>query len=284
MTVLRDGQYMGTYNTAEMDRQKVISLMVGRNVVFERKENPGISDRLLLEVKNISKKGNYKDISFKLNQGEILGITGLVGAGRTEVCETLFGISERDGGEVLLENRPVNFKNTSEAVEAGMAFVPENRQLEGLVLANTVEENITLNVLNKLTGAIKTINGKLRRKRTMEYIDMLKVRPPYPDMYANKLSGGNQQRVVIAKWVATNPKVLIIDEPTNGVDVGAKEEIHNIMRDLARQGIGIIMVSSELPEVLAVSDRILVMRRGRIMAEFKGAEATQELIMNEALH
>jgi ABC-type sugar transport system ATPase subunit len=283
MTVLRDGQYMGTYNTAEMDRQRVISLMVGRNVVFERKENPGVSDRLLLEVKNISKKGNYKDISFKLNQGEILGITGLVGAGRTEVCETLFGISERDSGEVLLENRPVNFKNTSQAVEAGMAFVPENRQLEGLVLANTVEENITLNVLNKLTGAIKTINGKLRRKKTMEYIDMLKVRPPYPDMYANKLSGGNQQRVVLAKWVAANPKVLIIDEPTNGVDVGAKEEIHNILRDLARRGIGIIMVSSELPEVLAVSDRILVMRRGRIMAEFKGAEATQELIMNEAL-
>ena len=283
MTIMRDGQYIGTFNTNEMDRQKVISLMVGRTIEFDRVENESISDTVLLEVKNLSKKGNYADISFNLHKGEILGITGLVGAGRTEVCETLFGLEPRDSGEILLEGQPVNFANTSQAVQAGISFVPEGRQTQGLVLANTVEENLTINVLNQLVNKLGFIDGHSERARAMQYIDMLRIRPPYPDMYVSKLSGGNQQRVVIAKWVASDPRLLIIDEPTNGVDVGAKEEIHNILRDLARSGIGIIMVSSELPEILAVSDRILIMRRGRIVAEFAGDEATQEAIMQEAI-
>jgi ABC-type sugar transport system ATPase subunit len=283
MTIMRDGQYMGTYETEEMDRQKVISLMVGRNVEFERKDNPALTSTPLFEVKNLSKKGNYAGISFTLHKGEILGITGLVGAGRTEMCETLFGVSRRDSGEVLLEGKPVDFKNTSEAMAAGLAFVPESRQTEGLVLANTMEENVTLGMLDKLVSKLHIIDRKRRRKEALQYIEMLNVKPPYPDMQVSKLSGGNQQKVVVAKWVATKPRLLVIDEPTNGVDVGAKEEIHNILRDLAKQGIGIIMVSSELPEILAVSDRILVMRRGRVVAEFEGSAATQELIMNEAI-
>lgn len=283
MTIMRDGQYMGTYKTEDMDRQKVISLMVGRNVEFERHENDAITSEPLLEVKNLSKKGNYADINFTLHKGEILGITGLVGAGRTEMCETIFGVALRDSGEVLLEGKPVAFANTTQAMDAGLAFVPESRQTQGLVLANTVEENITLTILHKITGKLGIIDNKKRHKEALDYIEKLNVKPPYPEMQIAKLSGGNQQKVVVAKWVATEPKLLIIDEPTNGVDVGAKEEIHNILRDLAKRGIGVIMVSSELPEILAVSDRILVMRRGRVVAEFEGSQATQELIMNEAI-
>jgi len=283
MTIMRDGQYMGTFNTKDMDTQKVIALMVGRSIEFEREESKSVTDTVLLEVENLSKKGNYADISFTLHKGEILGITGLVGAGRTEICETLFGLESCDSGKIILDGQPVAFKNTSQAVEAGISFIPEDRQTQGLVLANTVEDNITMNVLGQLTNNIGNIDEKKQREQAMKYIDMLNLRPPFPDMLVSKLSGGNQQRVVIAKWIAVDPKLLIIDEPTNGVDVGAKEEIHNILRDLAKKGIGIIMVSSELPEILAVSDRILVMRRGRIVAEFKGGDATQEAIMKEAL-
>jgi ABC-type sugar transport system ATPase subunit len=283
LTIMRDGKYMGTFQTKEMDRRKIISLMVGRTVEFERAANEGLTDTPLLEVKNLYKKGNYADINFTLHKGEILGITGLVGAGRTEVCKTLFGVETRDSGDVLLEGKAVVFENTTQAVKAGISFVPEGRQTEGLVLANTVEENITVNSLDQLINRLGVIKKKEQRARAKKYIEMLKVKPPYPEMNVSKLSGGNQQRVVIAKWVASDPKVLIIDEPTNGVDVGAKEEIHNIMRELAKRGIGIIMVSSDLPEILAVSDRILVMRRGRIVAGFAGGNTTQEEIMHKAI-
>ena len=283
MTIMRDGQYMGTYETGDMDRQKVISLMVGRNVEFERTGTTSATDVPLLEVKNLSRKGNYKEISFTLHKGEILGITGLVGAGRTEMCETLFGLSKADSGQVILNGKKVSFSNSSEAVKEGFAFVPESRQTEGLVLENNVEENITINILDQLVGKLSIVDKKQRSEKAKEYINMLNVKPPYPQMQVSKLSGGNQQKIVIAKWVATHPRVMVIDEPTNGVDVGAKQDIHNILRELAAQGIGVIMISSDLPEILAVSDRILVMRRGHIVAEFNGDDATQELIMNEAI-
>jgi ABC-type sugar transport system ATPase subunit len=283
MTIMRDGQYMGTFRTEDMNRQKIIALMVGRNVQFERVNNTGITKEPLLELKNLSKKKNYADISFTLHKGEILGITGLVGAGRTEVCETLFGIEACDSGEVFLEGKPINLKSTVQAVDAGISYVPEGRQTQGLILANTVEENITITFLEELVNKFGIISRKKHRANAMKFIDLLKVKPPYPEMNVSKLSGGNQQRVVIAKWIASNPKILIIDEPTNGIDIGAKEEIHNILRELAAQGMGIIMVSSDLPEVLAVSDRILVMCRGRISAEFLGGEVTQEEIMHKAI-
>ena len=283
MTIMRDGQYMGTYETGDMDRRKVISLMVGRNVEFERTGITSATDVPLLEVKSLSRRGNYKDISFTLHKGEILGITGLVGAGRTEMCETLFGLSKADSGQVVLNGKKVSFSNSSEAVKEGFAFVPESRQTEGLVLENNVEENITINILDQLVGKLSIVDKKQRSEKAKEYINMLNVKPPYPEMQVSKLSGGNQQKIVIAKWVATHPRVMVIDEPTNGVDVGAKQDIHNILRELAAQGIGVIMISSDLPEILAVSDRILVMRRGHIVAEFNGDDATQELIMNEAI-
>ena len=199
------------------------------------------------------------------------------------MCETLFGLSKADSGQVVLNGKKVSFSNSSEAVKEGFAFVPESRQTEGLVLENNVEENITINILDQLVGKLSIVDKKQRSEKAKEYINMLNVKPPYPEMQVSKLSGGNQQKIVIAKWVATHPRVMVIDEPTNGVDVGAKQDIHNILRELAAQGIGVIMISSDLPEILAVSDRILVMRRGHIVAEFNGDDATQELIMNEAI-
>lgn len=281
-TVLRDGKYVGSYNREELDNDKLIALMVGRKIEFTRYGDGKIGETLL-EVKNLSKKGNFKDISFQLHKGEIIAITGLVGAGRTEVAQALCGLNVPDSGEMILEGREVKITSSEEAVRSGIAFVPESRQTEGLVVRQSVEDNITLTIMKQLLGKLSVINFDKKRKAAEEWIKALNIKPPYPDMIVQKLSGGNQQRVVIAKWLATNPKILIIDEPTNGIDVGAKREIHQLLRELASKGMGIIMVSSELPEVLAISDRVLVMRRGRITGTFDGDNVTQEEIMNKAI-
>ncbi len=283
MTIMRDGKYMGTYQTKDMDVQRVISIMVGREVLFKRVERTISMDKPLLEVKNLSRKGNYSDISFTLHEGEILGITGLVGAGRTELCESIFGCSQPDEGEILLEGKKVSVMSTKKAVELGISFVPEDRQSKGVILQSNTEDNITLNILQTLVNRFHFIKSASRRKSALEWIDKLNVKPAYPDMIVSKFSGGNQQRIIIAKWIATQPKILIIDEPTNGIDVGAKEAIHNILRELTETGMGIIMISSELPEVLALSDRILVMRRGRIACEMPGIDASQQKIMERAI-
>lgn len=281
-TVLRDGKYVGTYNREELNNDKLVSLMVGRKVDFSRYEGGKVGEPLL-DVRNLCKKGNFKDISFTLHKGEIVAITGLVGAGRTEVAKALFGLNVPDSGEVVLDGKTVEIKSTEDAVNNGIAFIPEGRQTEGLIVKKSVEDNITITILKKLLGKLGLVNLNKKREIATEWIRILSIKPPYPDMAVKDLSGGNQQRVVIAKWLATNPKVLIIDEPTNGIDVGAKREIHKLLRELATKGIGIIMISSELPEVLAISDKILVMRRGRIVATFDGSKATQEDIMNKAV-
>ena len=282
MTVLRDGQWIGTAPTSEMDRKRLISMMVGREISDERLsgKQPG---EVILEVKNISKQGNYRDVSFDVRYGEVLGITGLVGAGRTETVRTLFGLNEPDSGEVWLEGKKINPKSPAEAEELGIAFVPESRQTEGLILQQNAENNITLPILRSFANRLCSIDFRARRVSAMKMIQQLNVKPPYPDMETAKFSGGNQQKIVVAKWLATKPKVLIVDEPTNGIDVGAKREIHRLLRSLADEGIAVIMVSSELPEILAISDRVLVMRRGRIAGEFDGATATQEKLMEHAV-
>lgn len=280
-TVLRDGKYIGTYPAAEMDNTKLISLMVGRNVEFERLSGKNIGETIL-EVKNLTKAGNFKDISFELHKGEILGITGLVGAGRTEVVQALFGLNKPDSGEIILNGAEVNINSPEEAVKLGLAFVPESRQTEGLVLRQSMRDNIVLPILSTLTNRSGLIDHGALGDEADKWIKEINVVPAVPDMLAGQFSGGNQQRIVIGKWLATHPKLLIIDEPTNGIDVGAKSEIHRLLRSLADQGMGIIMISSELPEVLALSDRILVMRRGRINGEFEGATADSESVMNKA--
>jgi len=281
-TVLRDGKYMGTYNIDEIDSDKLISLMVGRKVEYTRYGADKIGETIL-EVRNLCKKGNFKDISFELHKGEIVAITGLVGAGRTEVAQALCGINVPDSGEIILEGKQVKINSPEEAVKHGIAFVPESRQTEGLIVRQSLEDNITLPIMKQLVGRLSVINFSKKREVAQQWIKALNIKPPYPNMLVQQFSGGNQQRIVIAKWLATNPKVLIIDEPTNGIDVGAKREIHLLIRELASKGMGIIMISSELPEVLAISDTVLVMRRGRITGRFDGNNVTQEEIMNKAI-
>lgn len=282
MTVLRDGKCVGSFPTSEMNYQRLISLMVGRDVTFESLLGKKIGKEIL-SVRSISRFGNFEDISFSLYAGEIVGITGLVGAGRTETVRALFGLNKPDRGEMWLDGKKILPRNPEEARNLGIAYVPEGRQTEGLILRQDVTSNITLSILRKFVGRSGLVNFRERLKASKNWISQLHVRPEYPYMPASKLSGGNQQKVVVAKWLATHPKVLIIDEPTNGIDVGAKSEIHQLLRKLADEGMGILMVSSELAEVLAISDRILVMRQGRLVAEFANRDATQEAIMNCAV-
>lgn len=280
-TILRDGKYIGNYPADEMDTNKLIALMVGRSVEYERLQAKKIGEPIL-EVKNLTKAGNFKDITFTLHKGEILGITGLVGSGRTEVAHAIFGLNKPDSGEILLEGKQIANDSPIQAVKAGIAFVPENRAVEGLVLRQNMRDNITLAILEQLVNKFGLINNNDLSDEADKWIREINVRPAVPEMLAGQFSGGNAQRIVIGKWLATHPKILIIDEPTNGIDVGAKAEIHKLMRQLADDGMAIIMISSELPEVLAISDRVLVMRRGRINGEFTGDEINSEDIMNKA--
>lgn len=283
ITVLRDGTFIGTYDTDQITQNDIIEHMVGRKVQYIRNAPKNPSDEVVLEVKNLSKKGNFADISFQLHKGEILALTGLVGAGRTELCETVYGIKRPDSGEILYEGKPAVIANSQEASRMGIALVPEDRRTQGLVIQKSVKDNITISVLDKLKNRFGLIRRKKEKELADSYIEQLKIKPAIAVNASGNLSGGNQQRVVIARCLALQPKVLIIDEPTNGIDIGAKQEIHDLLTQLAQQGMAIIMISSELPEVLAVANRVLVMRRGRIVWEFQGEEATQSAIMHKAI-
>ncbi len=282
-TILRDGKYVGTYDTEELSEDKLIQLMVGRQVLYEKNKEKIKTGKTLLEVKGLSKEGNFKDISFELKEGEVLGITGLVGSGRTELAQAIFGVNRPYDGELKINGETVVIKSSEDAVKKGVAYVPESRKTQGLVLRQSIINNISLPVLKQLRNKFKLVDRKKEVQLAKHYVETLDVRPALPERAAGDLSGGNQQKVVIGKWLSTKPKILIIDEPTNGIDIGAKSEIHKLMRKLASEGMGIIVISSELPEVLAVSDRILIMRHGRIAGEIGIGEATQENIMNYAL-
>lgn len=206
-----------------------------------------------------------------------------MGAGRTELCQSIYGITQPDSGTILLDGKTLRISCSEDATRKGIAFVPEDRRTQGLVTRKSVGQNISISVLRSLKNRLGLIDRKKEKTLVKKYVDQLKIKPPLPELEAANLSGGNQQRVVIAKCLALNPKVLIIDEPTNGIDVGAKQEIHNLLRELAEQGMAIIMISSELPEAISIANRILVMRRGRITAEFPGETATQAGIMRKAI-
>lgn len=281
-TVIRDGQYIDARPREEMDNDTLISLMVGRKVEFTHQGADRIGEPVL-EVRHLSKFGNFKDISFVVHKGEIVSFSGLVGAGRTEVVQAICGLAPADSGEILIHGKPVSIKSMKDAVKHGIAYVPESRLTEGLVLTKSVEDNLVMTVHDRLPEGKPLVSLKYKRQLAKDWINKLNIKPGYPEMTVQKLSGGNQQRVVIAKWLATNPEILFIDEPTNGIDVGAKSEIHNLMRELASQGMAIVMVSSELPEVLSISDTVLVMRRGRINGVFDGASANQEELLNAAI-
>jgi len=282
-TVFRDGQYVKTINKDEVTEADLVALMVGRKVEIKNYANLEQKGDVMLQIKGLSKKGNFKDINLEVHKGEVVGITGLVGAGRSEMAQAVFGINPPDSGEIYIEGKQVHIKSPSEALKHGIAYIPESRQTQGLVLQKTVEANITLPMLKKYVNKVGIVDRKKQRESVDKWVEMLDVRPNDPDMLAMQLSGGNQQKVVIAKWISTEAKILIIDEPTNGVDVGAKAEIHQIIRRLASEGTAVIVISSELPEILSVSDRVVVMRKGHIAGEFINRDLTQETIMSKAV-
>ncbi|MBZ4655731.1 MAG: transporter related [Thermoanaerobacter sp.] len=279
VSVLRDGNYIGSMDIKDVTIPKIISMMVGRTLddIFPRR-NPSISN-VVLEVKNLKKKGLIKDISFNVRKGEILGIAGLVGAGRTELAKILFGAIKKDSGEVKIENKTLEISSPIDAINGGIALITENRKEEGLCLELSVKENMFSASMDKVCNFAGFINNKLVKSKALNYIDILKIKTPTIDQIIKNLSGGNQQKVIIAKWLETDSKVLILDEPTRGIDVGAKYEIYTLMNKLTSDGVAIIMISSELPEILGMSDRVIVMRQGEITAEFPINEATQENIM-----
>ncbi|WP_113930827.1 sugar ABC transporter ATP-binding protein [Bacillus sp. P14.5] len=281
ITVLRDGASIGTRIIKETDFPEVVKMMVGRELgdqFPERKVKPG-KERLV--VKGVSTKTGVKQADFTVHEGEILGIAGLMGAGRTELMRAVFGADKRTSGEIILDGKPIKGSNPKRAIEAGIAFVTEDRKGEGLILNQTVRENLAAAQLNKLSKW-SVLNNKMERQSAEELIQRLRIKTSGTEQAAQSLSGGNQQKIVIGKWLATDPQVLILDEPTRGVDVGAKKEIYGIMNALTEKGVSIIMVSSELPEVMGMSDRILVMHEGKVTALLDRNEATQETIMTAA--
>lgn len=278
VVVLRDGQRVGSMPISEATPDKVIHLMVGRELTeMFHKEEAEIGESLL-EVRGLTCRGVVENMSFTLRRGEILGFAGLVGAGRTETARLLFGVDRKDAGEIWVDGKQVRINSPVDAVAAGLGFVPEDRGLQGLVLKLPVLENIVLPTLNNHSRA-GWMDQRGLRNTAQTYVDKLNIRTPHLQQKVMFLSGGNQQKVVLAKWLALQPKVLIMDEPTRGIDVGAKAEVHALMSQLAQAGMGIIMISSELPEILGMSDRVLVMHEGRAAAILDRAEATQEKIM-----
>ena len=283
VAILRDGVSAGRMVTAGCSENDIVKAMVGRDVddLYAKKAAP-IGD-VVLEVKGLNTKGFLKDINFQLRAGEILGFAGLVGAGRSEVMRAVFGIDKKESGEIYIKGQKVEIHTPRDALAHGMGFVPEDRKLQGLVLGMSVGKNTTLAALKSVANKAGFINRKKETEMADKFVEALEVKTPSNDQLVKNLSGGNQQKVVIAKWLANNPDILILDEPTRGIDVGAKKEIHQLMSDLANQGVAIIMISSELPEVLGMSDRVVVMHEGRIKGELDRSEADQVSIMKMAV-
>ncbi|MCJ7710416.1 MAG: sugar ABC transporter ATP-binding protein [Chloroflexi bacterium] len=276
-TVFRDGRHVVTMPTAELTTADLIRHMVGRTVsLFPKVENP--IGELLLEVTGLTRVGVFRDVGFSVRAGEIVGLAGLVGAGRSEVARVLFGIDRRDGGEVRIGGKLVEFATPSAAMHEGIAYLPEDRHQQGLVLDFTIAQNVTLPILPRLFPRLLIRAGTERRVAT-EHTEQFNVRMTGVDQEAGALSGGNQQKVVLAKWLASGPRVLILDEPTRGIDIGAKVEVHRLISELAASGLAIILISSDLPEILAMSDRIIVLHEGRVTAEIPRDRATQETVM-----
>jgi simple sugar transport system ATP-binding protein len=268
VTVLRDGKKVGVYSCEELDDSKLSYLMTGQEIIYERFFCEDEDDTPILEVTELSRRDHFADVSFKLFPGEILGITGLLGSGRTELAMSLFGMNPPDSGEVRLDGRRMKLRTAKEAASAGIAYVPENRLVQGLVMPQSVARNTVLTTLRRLTGRWGALDEEAVRDSVSHWINRLDIKVSNPDAPVRTLSGGNQQRVVLAKWMAANPRVLILDGPTVGIDVAAKKAIHSFLRELAAMGVGIIIISDEVAEVHGNCNRVLVMHRGRIRQEF----------------
>jgi ribose transport system ATP-binding protein len=282
ITVMRDGKTVQTLATPEATIDEIIRLMVGRTIYEGAPEIPDLPHHeVVLELRHVNRGRALRDISFALRRGEILGVAGLVGAGRTEVARAVFGADPIDSGEILVRGRAVKIRSPRDAVRHGIAYLSEDRKRFGLVLGLDIESNIVLATLRRFLGWLGVVDVARTRATARRYVDALRIRTPSLQQKAKNLSGGNQQKVVIGKWLAAETEILLFDEPTRGIDVGAKSEIYRLLNDLALQGKSILMISSELPEVLRMSHRILVMCEGRITGELPGG-ASQEAIMTLA--
>lgn len=287
ITVLRDGQYIETRAKKDMDIKTMISMMVGRNFdqTAHREFIRDYSDKKpILEVEHLyDYSGKVKDISFQLYKGEVLGLTGLVGAGRTELLQTIFGASKAKSGTIKINGEAVDISSTTKAIKLGMGLIPEGRKTQGLFLKMSVKDNMLSVYLKEVCNTIHFINSKKANAVANEYVDKLNIKTPGLRQYINNLSGGNQQKAIVARWLMNRPSILFMDEPTHGIDVGAKSEIYRIIDDLSKSGVSVILLSSELPEVLSMCDRIMIMHHGELRVILKHDEADQVKIMEYTL-
>ena len=282
ITVLRDGTYVNSWEAKDIDNNTLIKNMVGRelNEIFPKIKVP--AKDVVMEVRHFTKENQFEDISFLVREGEILGIAGLIGAGRTELMNAIFGLEKPDSGEVFFEGKKVEIRRPSDAIRHGIAYVTEDRKNEGLVLEMGVGQNITIASMKTLSSGM-FIKRQEEKKTIDDQIRALRIKVHSPRQLVGKLSGGNQQKVVLAKWMMKNPKLLILDEPTRGIDIGAKSEIYKLMGEFVEKGNSIIMISSEMPEAMGMSDRILVLSNGRLSGELSREEFAQEDIMKMAV-
>lgn len=284
VNVLRDGKYVGEVRVEDISKDDLISMMVGRKLEEQFPYKKVQKGETLLEVKNLCYKNLVNNVSFEVKAGEILGISGLMGSGRSETAKTIFGEYKKSSGDIYVNGEKVNINSPKQAIEKGIAYLSEDRKKEGLILNMSVGKNISLCNLKEYENGLKRIDKKKEEKEIEDYIKKLSVKTPSAKQLIKNLSGGNQQKAIIAKWIMISPKVLIIDEPTKGIDVGAKKEIYEVLNELKNMGKAVIIISSDMPEVLGISDRILVMCEGRVSGEVKREEATQEKVMKYAVN
>ncbi len=276
ITIIRDGKKVGVYPTSELDNERLVSLMTGRKLEYspyqynreQKEETP------LLSVRNLSKAGDFTDISFELQKGEILGITGLIGSGRTEVAQALFGLNKPDSGTILKNGREISISNPRDAIKNGISLLPEDRLSQGLFITQSISDNIVITILKSFIDRFLLLNPVKKKQSGENWVDRLSIKTPTGEAPVNSLSGGNQQRVVLAKWLATNPDIFILDGPTIGIDIGSKHTIHEIIRGLAEKGMGIIIISDEIQEILDNCNRVLLMSKGRLIKEVEDSTST----------
>lgn len=280
VSVLRDGKYITTVNTADTSKSELIKLMVGRELSETYPERKNKASETVLSIKKLTGNG-VKDVSFDVKRGEVLGLAGLIGAGRTELAQLLFGYEKIISGEIILNGKSIRPKNCIEAIAAGIALVPEDRKRQGLVLEMSIKENTTMPSMKRIS-TLAVISSDQEKEMSQSYMDSLRTKAPSIEQKTKNLSGGNQQKVVLAKWLAMDPQVLIFDEPTRGIDVGAKQEIYNIMNELADNGKTILMISSDMEELIGMSDRIVVLCKGRVTGLLEKEEVSQELILSKS--
>ncbi len=284
VTVLRNGEKIKTHKTSEVDKETLVHDMIGENLEDEFPDHHSkVKDEVKLEIKNLKTEEMQEKLSFQLFAGEILGVTGIIGSGKSELGRALIGYSPKQYGEIKIENEQIHINSPVDAKKAGMVYTPEDRKTQGLFLDLKIEENLIIPNINKVLSNLRFISNSLKKQLSLSTAKKLNVKPLDTNMIVKNLSGGNQQKIVFGKWLMSNPKIMILDEPTKGIDIGAKKEVYKLINDLADQGVGIIILSSEFQEIKNLSDRILILRNGQIIKEVKSEDITEKQILSSAL-